>query len=183
MCANSACRPSISSWVPTAQIEGGRGHREYRPGGHRLTSGGQQSHLGGLARGCWALPVVHVLYLFAGVKRNADVRDNLVELAKRDNFCLKGLQLDILRNEGYDLHRDDVWRWVSQQLQSGVVELFLVAPPCNTHSRVRCQYRQYGGPRTLRDFNLPYGYPWLSNDNKQNVQAEVFSRLYPHQRS
>lgn len=88
---------------------------------------------------------MHVLYLFAGVERKADVRDYLVELAKRDNLCLKGLQLDILRNEGHDLHRDDVWRWVSQQLQSGVVDLFLVAPPCNTHSRVRCQYRQYGG--------------------------------------
>ena len=113
---------------------------------------------------------MHVLYLFAGVERKADVRNYLVELAKRDNFCLKGLQLDILRNEGHDLHRDDVWRWVSQQLQSGMVDLFLVAPPCNTHSRVRCQYRQYGGPRPLRDFNFPHGYPWLSNDNKQKVQ-------------
>ena len=114
-------------------------------------------------------PVVHVLYLFAGVECKAEVRHYLTELAKRDNFCLKGLQLDILRNEGHDLHRDDVWSWVLQRLQSGEVDLFLVAPPCNTHSRARCQYRQHGGPRPLRDFNFPHGFPWLSNANKEKV--------------
>ena len=112
---------------------------------------------------------MHVLYLFAGVECKAEVRHYLTELAKRDNFCLKGLQLDILRNEGHDLHRDDVWSWVLQRLQSGEVDLFLVAPPCNTHSRARCQYRQHGGPRPLRDFNFPHGFPWLSNANKEKV--------------
>ena len=112
---------------------------------------------------------MHVLYLFAGVERKAEVRHYLTALAKRDNFCLKGLQLDILRNEGHDLHRDDVWSWVLQRLQSGEVDLFLVAPPCNTHSRARCQYRQHGGPRPLRDFNFPYGFPWLSDANKEKV--------------
>ena len=112
---------------------------------------------------------VHVLYLFAGVERKADVQHYLQELAKRDNICLKGLQLDILRNEGHDLHKEEVWTWVSQQLQSGVVDLFLVAPPCNTHSRARCQYRQHGGPRPLRDYNFPHGFPWLSEENKQKV--------------
>lgn len=104
------------------------------------------------------------------MERKADVRRYLEELAKRDNFCLKGLQLDILRNEGHDLHKEEVWTWVSQQLQSGVVDLFLVAPPCNTHSRARCQYRQHGGPRPLRDYNFPHGFPWLSEENKQKVQ-------------
>ena len=86
----------------------------------------------------------------------------LIELAKRDNVSLKGLQLDILRNEGHNLHKEEVWAWVSQQLQEGLVDLFLVAPPCTTHSRARCQYRQHGGPRPLRDFNFPHGYPWLA---------------------
>ena len=94
----------------------------------------------------------------------------LIELAKRDNVSLKGLQLDILRNEGHNLHKEEVWAWVSQQLQEGLVDLFLVAPPCNTHSRARCQYRQHGGPRPLRDFNFPHGYPWLSDANREKVQ-------------
>ena len=114
-------------------------------------------------------PTVHVLYLFAGVERKADVQHYLVEWAKRDNVCLKGLQLDILRNEGHNLHKEEVWNWVLQQLHSGLVDFLLVAPPCNTHSRARCQYRQYGGPRPLRDFSFPHGFPWLSEDNKQKV--------------
>ena len=114
-------------------------------------------------------PTVHVLYLFAGVERKADVQHYLVEWAKRDNVCLKGLQLDILRNEGHNLHKEEVWNWVLQQLHSGLVDFLLVAPPCNTHSRARCQYRQYGGPRPLRDFSFPNGFPWLSEDNKQKV--------------
>ena len=113
---------------------------------------------------------MHVLYLFAGVERKADVQHYLIELAKRDNVRLKGLQLDILRNEGHNLHKEEVWAWVSQQLQEGLVDLFLVAPPCNTHSRARCQYRQHGGPRPLRDFNFPHGYPWLSDANREKVQ-------------
>ena len=113
---------------------------------------------------------MHVLYLFAGVERKADVQHYLIELAKRDNVSLKGLQLDILRNEGHNLHKEEAWAWVSQQLQEGLVDLFLVAPPCNTHSRARCQYRQHGGPRPLRDFNFPHGYPWLSDANREKVQ-------------
>ena len=67
---------------------------------------------------------MHVLYLFAGVERKADVQHYLIELAKRDNVSLKGLQLDILRNEGHNLHKEEVWAWVSQQLQEGRVDLF-----------------------------------------------------------
>ena len=67
---------------------------------------------------------MHVLYLFAGVERRADVRHYLEELAKRDGYTLKILQLDILRNEGHNLHKEEVWNWVSQQLQSGLVDLF-----------------------------------------------------------
>ena len=111
---------------------------------------------------------MHVLYLFAGVERKADVRHYLVELAKRDNICLK-LQVDILRNDGDDLLKEDAWQWVSEQLHAGIVDLFLVAPPCNTHSRARCQYRQKGGPRPLRDYNFPHGFPWLSDKNKELV--------------
>lgn len=48
--------------------------------------------------------------------------------------------------------------------------MFLVAPPCNTHSRARCQYRQHGGPRPLRDYNFLHGFPWLSEEKKQKVQ-------------
>ena len=57
-----------------------------------------------------------------------------------------------------------------QQLEEGTVDLFLVAPPCNTHSRARCQYRQHGGPRPLRDYNFPHGFPWLSQANLDKVK-------------
>ena len=111
-----------------------------------------------------------MLYLFAGVERRADVRHYLQGLAERDNIRLLGLQVDILRNEGHDLHKEDVWNWVLQQLEEGTVDLFLVAPPCNTHSRARCQYRQHGGPRPLRDYNFPHGFPWLSQANLDKVK-------------
>ena len=85
-------------------------------------------------------------------------------------YVSKGLQVDILRNEGHDLHKEAVWAWVLRQLEAGMVDLFLVAPPCNTHSRARCQYRKHGGPRPLRDYNFPHGFPWLSQDNKDKVR-------------
>ena len=113
---------------------------------------------------------MHVLYLFAGVERKADVRHYLEQLAIKDNVRLLGLQVDILRDEGHNLHKEEAWAWVSQQLQSGLVDLLLVAPPCNTHSRARCQYRQHGGPRPLRDFQFPHGFPWLSDSNKEKVK-------------
>ena len=104
------------------------------------------------------------------MERKADVRHYLEQLAIKDNVRLLGLQVDILRDEGHNLHKEEAWAWVSQQLQSGLVDLLLVAPPCNTHSRARCQYRQHGGPRPLRDFQFPHGFPWLSDSNKEKVK-------------
>eukprot|EP00435_Cladocopium_sp_Y103_P052283 s2541_g16.t1 len=103
------------------------------------------------------------------LERQADVKDYLTELARRDNVTLFGLQVGIFRNEGHDLLREDTWAWVLQQLDSGVVDLLIAAPPCNTHSRARCQYQVRGGPRPFRDLNFPKGYPWLSQKDKEKV--------------
>ena len=83
---------------------------------------------------------------------------------------LKGLQVDILRNEGHDLLKEEVWKWVEQQLKSGIVALLIAAPPCNTHSRARCQYVKQGGPRPLRSYQYPRGFPWLSSQDKAKVK-------------
>eukprot|EP00435_Cladocopium_sp_Y103_P007668 s5210_g2.t1 len=104
-----------------------------------------------------------------GQCNRADVKDYLAALAKKDGVTLYGLQVDILRNEGHDLLKEDTWAWVLEQLDSGIVDLLVAAPPCNTHSRARCQYQIRGGPRPLRDHNFPRGFPWLSGKDRNKV--------------
>eukprot|EP00435_Cladocopium_sp_Y103_P048825 s2527_g14.t1 len=116
-----------------------------------------------------AAPVFHVLYLFAGAHRKADVGGYMATWAKDNKVTLKGLQIDILRDATHDLLQQQAWSWVVAQLRAGVVSLLIAAPPCNTYSRARCQYRSRGGPRPLRDFQFSRGFPWLKEADRATV--------------
>eukprot|EP00435_Cladocopium_sp_Y103_P032652 s3838_g8.t1 len=159
--------PSASSGAPSGGYDkwkgaGSNANRRVTPKGGQKGGGKGKSRKGKLGANSNAGFVY-------SLERQADVKDYLTELARRDDVTLFGLQVDILRNEGHDLLREDTWAWVLQQLDSGVVDLLITAPPCNTHSRARCQYQVRGGPRPLRDLNFPKGYPWLSNKDKEKV--------------
>ena len=82
----------------------------------------------------------------------------LEELAKKDGYTLKGLQLDILRNEGHNLHKEEVWAWVSQQLESGIVDLFLVGASLQHSQSSQVPIQGIRGASATSRPKLP---PWL----------------------
>ena len=46
---------------------------------------------------------LRVLYLFAGMKRRADVKHYLVPICRRNNINLRMIELDVLRSRKHDL--------------------------------------------------------------------------------
>ena len=47
--------------------------------------------------------------------------------------------------------------------------ILIVSPPCNTSPRARFQYLKSPGPRPLRNFQWPRGFPWLAFDKRRIV--------------
>ena len=108
------------------------------------------------------------VYLFCGPRRKSDVRECLTAVAKQRNFKLEGVELDLLRGPQQDLLSEALWRKVRVFLQEA--DFVLVAPPCNTFSRARCQWRTRPGPRPIRDINHVYGFPWASEGNRKSLE-------------
>ena len=51
----------------------------------------------------------------------------------------------------------------------------MVSPPCNTFSRARFHFLESPGPRPLRNFMWPRGFPWLAGHHKTVVEeANLF---------
>ena len=114
-------------------------------------------------------PIVKVMYLFAGKRRQSDVGSILRSLEAKGQFTLHLEEIDIERGPEHDLRDEKLWESINAKLQQG--DWFLiVSPPCNTFSRARHQYRKHPGPRPLRNRTWPKGFPWLSSHNKKIVQ-------------
>eukprot|EP00435_Cladocopium_sp_Y103_P025733 s2122_g6.t1 len=115
------------------------------------------------------VPVVKVLYLFAGRRRHSDVASFLKEAEAAGRIKLVLKEFDIERSPDHDLTDVSLWQQILDTLAEG--DWFLiVSPPCNTFSRARFQYKQHPGPKPLRTKAWPKGFPWLSNANKLKVQ-------------
>ena len=111
-----------------------------------------------------------VLYLFAGKERHADIGFFLKEMAAKNGCNLVLDEFDILRGEDQDLTQDDTWETVKSKLQHGFYDAVVVAPPCNTFSRAR-HNTQFPGPKPLRSFAYPKGFPWLRQADAEKVEV------------
>ena len=118
------------------------------------------------------VPLVKVLYLFAGRKRHSDVAAYLKAAEAKGSIRLILKEFDIERSPDHDLTSNSLWQEVFQTLEEGKW-VVIVSPPCNTFSRARFQ-RRHPGPRPLRTKHWPRGFPWLSNFNKQKVAEANF---------
>ena len=77
-------------------------------------------------------------------------------------------EIDLER--GQDVEDEDLWRNVVKSIDHKEFDVVFITPPCNTHSRARHAWRLHPGPRPLRDFNWPDGYPWLTGNQLKQCQ-------------
>ena len=74
------------------------------------------------------------------------------------------------RQASDDLLNSQLWDKTFQELEAGLWDVVVMSPPCNTFSRVRFNWKTSPGPRPLRNFNWPRGFPWLTGSNLQLAQ-------------
>ncbi|CAE7826044.1 unnamed protein product [Symbiodinium sp. CCMP2592] len=112
------------------------------------------------------------LYLFAGPTRHSDVKSYLVELSRKHDINLFGLEIDLTRSTGHDLRSTSLWATLSELLKEA--DAVVLAPPCNTFSRARARWRISPGPPPLRSLEYLHGFPWLSDSNRNLVEDANF---------
>ena len=74
------------------------------------------------------------------------------------------------RQASDDLLNSQLWDKIFQELEAGLWDVVVMSPPCNTFSRVRFNWKTSPGPRPLRNFHWPRGFPWLTGSNLQLAQ-------------
>ena len=116
-----------------------------------------------------------MLYLFSGAPRKADIREYLQQFAVSQNFALDMREVDIERGLQDDLTKSDVWNSILQDIKAARYQVIVLSPPCGTWSRVRFQWKTSPGPRSMRNWQHPWGFPWLSNLSMRQVEnANMF---------
>ena len=119
------------------------------------------------------VPVLKVMYLFAGRQRHSDIGSFLKKAEESGAFKLELMEFDIERSPDHDLTDSALWERIFTLLKEGDW-FIIVSPPCNTFSRARFQ-QQFLGPKPLRTHVWPRGFPWLSNKDKAKVEeANIF---------
>ena len=110
-----------------------------------------------------------ILYLFAGMKRQADIGqafgiyfsklNKLLALhGIRVQFSARLKEVDILRDgQDQDILSEDVRLALRAEIISCVYDLIIVSPPCHTHTRV--VFANAMGPSPVRDMYYPDGFP------------------------
>ena len=111
-----------------------------------------------------------MLYLFCGKPRKADVKHYLQEFGLEHEFSLHVTEVDVERQASDDLLNSQLWDKIFQELEAGLWDVVVMSPPCNTFSRVRFNWKTSPGPRPLRNFHWPRGFPWLTGSNLQLAQ-------------
>ncbi len=100
-----------------------------------------------------------MLYLFAGEHRRTSVAAFLKEKAAAGKFHVEIEEIDIARNHQDDLSLQSKQEEIIKRIERGEFDAVICTPPCSTWSRVRAA--NFRGPPPLRDFNYPWGYPWV----------------------
>lgn len=109
-----------------------------------------------------------MLYIFAGESRKASVKDLLHKMwpDKVPNTAPpRFVELDILRNKAHDMSKKANQLVIFQQIAARDWDVVLVSPPCNTWTRA--VWSNYNGPKPMRSFDYPMGFPWLPWRTKQ----------------
>ncbi len=100
-----------------------------------------------------------MLYLFAGEHRKTSVSSFLKEMEARSSWKVEVVEIDIMRKEEDDLSLRSKQKEILDRIASGEFSAIICTPPCSTWSRVRAA--NFRGPPPIRDYNYPWGYPWV----------------------
>ena len=95
-----------------------------------------------------------------------------MQYAREHGVKLLGLEIDLTRSEDHDLRSPALWTRLAALLKEA--DAVLLAPPCNTFSRARANWRTSPGPPPLRSLEYLFGSPWLSHANKSLVEDANF---------
>ena len=83
----------------------------------------------------------------------------LKEMEARSNWKVEVVEIDIMREKEDDLSLRSKQKEILDRIASGEFDAIICTPPCSTWSRVRAA--NFRGPPQIRDYNYPWGYPWV----------------------
>ena len=112
---------------------------------------------------------IHVLYVFCGKRRKSDLKACLEELCQSDDLELCITEFDTELDASHDVTDPRLWKSILLRISESEFNVVIVTPPCSTWSRVR--FANLRGPKPVRDFTWPWGYPWL--EQKGRAEAEL----------
>ena len=115
-----------------------------------------------------------MLYLFCGRERKADIKHFLQKFGSNDNFDVQVREVDIERSQTDDLLQQQLWDEIFSELHQDFYDVVVVTPPCNSFSRARCNSFLSPGPVPVRNVNHPWGFPWLTGNNRQLILDHNF---------
>lgn len=88
-------------------------------------------------------PQLKVVYVFAGHRRRADVREHLEDLAKSQGFTLNLHEVDLVRGQDHDVLDETVWTNLVSFIRDFSPFCIIATPPCSTYSRARHLYKRF----------------------------------------
>ena len=112
-----------------------------------------------------------VLYLFAGEDRKASIKGAIVDIARVWAPCIgvDFLELDVCQGGAeHDLSDPERQADIVDQVRRGAWHWVILSPPCNTWSRAVWSNPQ--GPRPVRSYRYPLGFPWLSRADRAKAE-------------
>ena len=103
--------------------------------------------------------VLKVVYVLAGHRRRADIREHLHGLGETLGFTLDMREFDLMRDPKQDLLQTAFWEELKSFILTFQPFRVIATPPCSTYSRARHFYKQSPGPRPIRSRQFPKGFP------------------------
>jgi hypothetical protein len=113
---------------------------------------------------------IAVLYAFCGAPRPGDLAKSLAEL-NSTSLQTTVEEFDLVR--GTDLLSVPLVQSLVGRILKGEFQAVVASPPCSSWSRL--QWANDLGPRPVRSWGHPLGFPWLSKEDR--VRAETGNDL------
>ena len=88
-------------------------------------------------------------------------------------FSCKIEEFDICIDETHNVLHDDTWSKIMQRITNSEFSAIVMAPPCSTWSRAVWSNKH--GPQPVRSSQYPFGFPWLTG--QQKIKAEAGTQL------
>ena len=103
-------------------------------------------------------PTLRVAYFFSGIERKASIGNQLKQRCEAAGFGLDFEEIDIhVGGSAHDLLDRDRQNEYIEELESGVIDVQILSPPCASFSRA--QWSNNLEPQPCRDRDHPWGFP------------------------